>query len=253
MNEQQADLLSFVLALADDALIMGQRLSEWCYHAPYLEEDLALANVSLDYLGRANNLYEYASEIDSKQRTVDDFALGRNSREFTNLLIHELPIGDFAFTIARQFVLDVFYSKYLRALCNSGDERIALVARKAEKETRYHFRRSKQWLLRLGDGTEESHSRMQQALDQLWGYIPELFAMSSEEERLLSSDVSVDRARIKQSWSETLDDALAEATLDRPADSWAVEGGRRGIHTDHHQAMLADMQFMHRAYPGLEW
>ena len=253
MKKEQIDLLTFVIGLADDSLIMGQRLSEWCYHAPYLEEDLALTNVALDYLGRANNLYEYASEIDSQKRSVDDFALRRDTREFANLLIHELPIGDFAFTSGRQFLLDVFYSEYLKALCSSTDERVSLVAQKAEKETRYHLRRSKEWMLRLGDGTEESHARMQQAIDQLWGYLPELFAMTPEEERLQASGVSVDRTTIKLAWDAQVNDVLAAATLSRPADSWAVHGGRDGIHTEHHLPMLAEMQFLQRAYPGQEW
>ncbi len=252
-STEQAALLRFALAEADDALIFGQRLTEWSYNAPYLEEDLALSNVALDYLGRANNYYEYASELDPAGRSVDQLAMLRSSREFTNLLIHELPIGDFAFTMARQFILDSFYIEYLAALKNSTDERIAAISAKSIKEAEYHVRRSKEWILRLGDGTEESHTRLQKGLDELWGYTPELFLQSAAEAQLLSSGVSIDRSKLKNAWDERVNSVLSEATLSRPEVSWQVSGGRDGIHTETHGFLLAEMQHLQRAYPGLQW
>lgn len=251
-NEQKA-LLKLVLAEADDALIFGQRLTEWSYCAPYLEEDLALSNVALDYLGRANNYYEYASELDPAGRTVDQLAMLRSSREFTNLLIHELPIGDFAFTMARQFILDSFYIEYLAVLSHSKDERIAAIAVKSSKEAEYHVRRSREWILRLGDGTEESHNRLQSGLNELWGYTPELFLQSAAETELLGSGVSVDRRQLQYAWDKRVDAVLSEATLSRPDVSWQVSGGRDGIHTETHGYLLAEMQHLQRAYPGLQW
>ncbi len=257
MNEaiktEQSALLNFVLAEADDALILGQRLIEWCYSAPYLEEDLAISNVCLDYLGRANNFYEYASELDTRKRSADQLAMLRDSREFSNLLIHELPIGDFAFTMARQFVLDVFYVEYLAVLMDSTDDRIAGIAAKSAKECDYHLRRSREWILRLGDGTEESHTRLQNGLNELWGYIPELFMQSEAEKQLMAQGVCADRAALQPAWDACVNEVLEQATLTRPDVSWKVSGGREGIHTETHGYLLADMQFLQRAYPGQQW
>lgn len=253
VNPEQSALLSFVLAEADDALILGQRLTEWCYSAPYLEEDLAISNVCLDYLGRANNFYEYASELDAQSRSADELAMLRDSREFSNLLIHELPIGDFAFTMARQFLLDTFYVQYLAVLQGSTDDRIAGIAAKSIKECDYHYRRSREWILRLGDGTEESHTRLQKALNDLWGYTPELFMQSSAEKQLLDSGVCADRTALQANWEASVGEVLGEATLTVPDVSWQVSGGREGIHTETHGYLLADMQFLQRAYPGQQW
>ncbi|MEM8496824.1 MAG: 1,2-phenylacetyl-CoA epoxidase subunit PaaC [Pseudomonadota bacterium] len=253
ISNNQTAIQTFVLAEADDALIYGQRLTEWSYSAPYLEEDLALSNVALDYLGRANNYYEYASELDPAGRTVDQLAMLRDSREFTNLLIHELPIGDFAFTMARQFILDSFYIEYLDVMQHSTDQQIAAISAKSVKEAQYHVRRSREWILRLGDGTEESHVRLQNALNELWGYTPELFLQSSAETELLASKVSVDRSQLKPAWDKRVDAVLEEASLSRPEVSWQVSGGRDGIHTETHGFLLAEMQHLQRAYPGLKW
>lgn len=253
MTIEQSALLQYTLAEADDALILGQRLSEWCYQAPYLEEDLALTNVALDFLGRAQNFYQYATQLDPKQRSADDFAMLRDSREFRNLLIVELPIGDFAFTMVRQFLLDSFYVEFLKALQNSADRSLAGIAAKAIKESRYHLRRSHEWMLCLGDSTEESHERLQNALEQIWGYTRELFENSSAETHLLAQEIAVDRSALKPAWNQRVDAVLAESTLTRPEDGWSVRGGRQGIHTEHHGHLLSDMQFLQRAYPGQEW
>lgn len=246
-------LFHYVLALGDDALVLGQRLAEWCRNGPFLEEDLALSNVALDFIGRARLFYAYAAELEGGRRSEDDLAFLRDCREFRNLLITELPRGDFAFTMTRQLILDVFYTEFLERLQGSADARLAAIAAKAAKETRYHLRRSRDWTLRLGDGTEESHDRMQKAVDELWGYTAELFEMSEEESALAAAGIAVDRSGLRASWQAAVQDVLAEATLAPPQDDWSISGGREGIHTEHLGYLLAEMQFMQRAYPGLQW
>jgi ring-1,2-phenylacetyl-CoA epoxidase subunit PaaC len=247
------DLVDYASALGDDALVLGQRLSEWCSNAPFLEEDLALANVALDYIGRARLFYGYAAELEGRGRSEDDIAYLRDCREYRNLLIAELPRGDFAFSTARQFLVDAWSLGFLEALGHSADERLAGIAAKAIKESRYHFRRSRDWMLRLGDGTDESKRRLQDALEQLWGYTPELFGMDAIETRLSPSGIAVDRRALRPAWDACVDAVLAEAGLARPADAWSVSGGRDGVHTEHLGHMLAELQFLQRAYPGLQW
>ena len=247
------DLIDYSIALGDDALMLGQRLSEWCSNAPFLEEDLALANVALDFIGRARMLYGYAAELEGGVRSEDSIAFLRDCRDYRNLLILELPRGDFAFSIARQFLVDAFNLLFLESLGGSRDQRLAAIAAKSLKETRYHWRRSRDWMLRLGDGTEESQRRVQQALKELWGYTVELFTMSEMESRLASAGVAVDRSALLAPWNALVDATLAQATLARPAQEWSVVGGREGVHTEHLGHMLSELQFMQRAYPGLEW
>lgn len=253
MSNTRQELYDFVVAQADDAMVLGQRLSEWCSNAPYLEEDLALTNVALDYVGRAKMFYEYASRLDGGKKSADDIAFMRDGRDYCNLIIMELPIGDFAFSMARQFLVDVFNVEYMTLLQNSKDSEIAAIAGKAVKESRYHLRRSHEWVVRLGDGTEESHGRTQKAIDELWGYIDELFMTTDSELVLVKEGVAVDRALLADTWNKQVDAVLIEATLHRPGVDWSVTGGRQGIHTEHFGHMLAEMQFLQRAYPGLEW
>lgn len=246
-------LFHYVLALGDDSLVLGQRLAEWCRNGPFLEEDLAMTNVALDYIGRARLFYTYAAELEGRGRTEDDLAFLRDCREFRNFLITELPRGDFAFTMARQLILDVFYTEFLGRLQGSRDSRLAGIGAKAIKETRYHARRSHDWALRLGEGTEESHGRMQKAVDELWGYSHELFEMDEEERRLADAGIAVDRTQLKQPWQAAIQGILEEATLSPPGEDWSITGGRDGIHTEHLGYLLAEMQFLQRAYPGLQW
>ena len=260
MTEKHNNLINFVIALGDDSMILGQRLSEWCYHAPFLEEDLALANVALDFIGRAQMFYEYASQLEaqvtavkSDARSADQIAFLRDTRDYRNLLIMELPIGDFAFTMARQFMVDAYNALYLQKLAKSSDKTLAAIAAKAIKETDYHLRRSQEWVLRLGDGTDESHQRIQKAFDELWGYSAELFAMSDYETALLSKHISVDRSALNAEWKTLVTDTLQQATVKIPNDEWQVTGGREGIHTEHHGHMLAEMQYLQRSYPGVDW
>lgn len=252
-NQQRRDTVDYATALGDDALVLGQRLAEWCSNAPFLEEDLALANVSLDFIGRARMFYAYAAEHEGAGRSEDQVAFLRDCREYRNLLIHELPIGDFAFSMVRQFLVDAFNLVFLEALERSRDATLAAIAGKALKETRYHLRRSHDWMLRLGDGTDESHARMQEALEQIWGYIPELFEMTPLETRLAAAGIAVDRAALRAGWQASVEAVIAEATLERPSASWQVTGGREGVHTEHLGHLLSELQFMQRAYPGLQW
>ncbi len=242
---------AYAIGLGDDALVLGQRLTEWCGKAPFLEEDLALANTALDYIGRARFFYQAAGV--NTGRSEDEIAFGRDAREFTNHLIYELPRGDFAFTMARQFLIDAFMVPFLDALSTSRDEQLAGIAAKAVKESRYHLRRSGDWMVRLGDGTDESRQRTIAALDTLAGYVDELFEMDSLEAELATDGIGVDRARLKDAWQRTVARVLEDATLPQLATGWNVSGGRRGIHTEHLGHMLSELQFVQRAYPGLQW
>ena len=246
-------LTEFALALGDDSLILGQRLSEWSGNAPFLEEDIALANIGLDYLGRAEKFYGYVSELEGGRRSVDEIAFLRDSRSYRNLLIFELPRGDFAHTMARQLMVDAFHLPYLKRLSRSSDQRIAAIAAEAVKESRYHLTHSREWVLRLGGGTGESRKRVQRAFNALWSYGPEMFEMSRHEEALLESGVSADRSVMEGEWQASMKDLLAEATLGVPEQAWPIAGGREGVHTEHHGYLLAEMQYMQRAYPGLQW
>ena len=251
----QSPLFQYTLRLADDSVVLGQRLAEWCAGGPFLEEDIALSNVALDYIGRANLFYEYAAQLDHQERNADQLCFLRDSREYTNLLIYELPRGDFACTITRQFLVDVCALDYLAALSSSQDATLAAIAGKTVKESRYHLRRHHQWLIQLGDGTDESHRRMQAALEELWPYTHEMFVMDELESDLHKAGIAVDRATLAPRWKNTVEAALNEATLKMPAEEnvWRADGGRNGIHTEHLGLLLAEMQSMQRTSPGLQW
>ena len=243
----------YALRLGDDALILGHRLSEWCSNAPSLEEDLALANIALDFIGQARLFYGYAAELDGGDVSEDTYAYTRDCREFSNLLICELPCGDFAFTMARQYLLDEFYLAFMQSLCDSADRTLSAIAGKAVKESRYHLRRSREWMLWLGDGTQESHRRLQRAIDDLWGYTEEMFESDDLTAHLIAQNIAVESAALKDAWQQKVSATLREATLSAPSPSWSVRGGRAGIHTEYLGHLLSELQFMQRAYPGLEW
>jgi len=228
---------AFVLGLGDDALIAAQRLGEWSSRAPTMEEDIALANIALDQLGVARLLLTYAGELEGKGRDEDDLAYLRDEREFTNVHLVELDNGDFAVTMAKLLFLSAYQKPLYDALADSPDDRLAGIAGKARKESAYHLDHSAQWTIRLGDGTEESHRRMQTAVDQLWPYTYELFE---------SFDV-------RPQWTSFVEEVLARATLDRPTDSRAPTGGRRGVHTEAFSYLIGEMQVLHRAHPGARW
>jgi ring-1,2-phenylacetyl-CoA epoxidase subunit PaaC len=244
---------AYAVRLGDDALVLGHRLSEWASNAPFLEEELALANTALDYIGRARMFYSYAAQLRNDGTTEDHYAYLRDCRDYTNLLIHELPRGDFAFTMARQFMLDVFNLAYLGQLQGSGDAALAGIAGKAVKESTYHLRRSEDWMVRLGQGTQESLQRLQHAVEELWGFTPELFGMDELESALAQQGVAVDRATLRADWERKVRATLEAAGATIPEPSWQVDGGRLGVHTEHLGHLLSDLQFLQRAYPGLAW
>eukprot|EP00918_Siedleckia_nematoides_P061870 GHVU01134978.1.p1 GENE.GHVU01134978.1~~GHVU01134978.1.p1 ORF type:complete len:256 (+),score=21.62 GHVU01134978.1:380-1147(+) len=252
LNEKDL-LLQYALRLGDDALILGHRLSEWCRNGPFLEEDIALSNIALDYIGRARMYYSYAAELSGGKKSEDDFAFLRECREYQNFLIIELPRGDFAQTMARQLILDVFYTQQLEQMCESTDTTLAAIAEKAVKETKYHLRRSTDWTLRLGDGTEESQRRLQTGFDAIWGYIPEMFEQDDIEEKLVALGIAVDTKELKPKWEKQIGAILKEATTKIPQQDWTVRGGRAGFHTEHLGHLLSELQYMQRTYPGLQW
>lgn len=246
-------LLAYVLRLGDNALVLGQRLSELVTHAPELEEELANANFALDYIGQARLFYSYAAELEGKGRSEDDFAFLRDSHEFRNVLLLEQPNGHFGDTVVRQFLFEAFYLPYLEALAACTDRRIAEIAARARKEIRYHLRHVSQWLVRLGDGTDLSHARVQQSLDDHWRFTGELFA-ADEVDEIFAREWNGPRLdEIERAWNETIDAVLAEATLQRPGPQWMDGGGREGRHSEHLGYLVAEMQFLQRAYPGARW
>ena len=244
-------LLEAVVGLADDALVLGHRLSEWCGKAPFLEEDLALTNTALDLLGRARTLYGYAETLGG--RNEDEYAYLRDAGEYRNLLIYELPGDDFAVACARQFLVDVFDDLYLAQLAASADATLAEFGAKCRKESAYHRRHSTEWLKRLGDGTAESHGRMQNALGDVWDYHGELFETGADECHLVEAGVLPDRGDLEEPWTAAVGEAVRAATLEVPSNGRRVTGGRSGMHTEHLGIMLAEMQQLPRACPGARW
>ena len=249
----KASLYKYVLALGDDALILGQRLSQWAYKGPFLEEDIALSNISLDMFGRANLFLEYAATLKGNDVTADDLAFKRNEREFSNHIICEQPNGNFADTMVRQFFLDAFYKLFLQKLTKSKDEQLSAIAQKSIKETTYHLRHSSKWIIRLGDGTVESHAKVQSAIDNLWMFTNELFEMNEIDNEMLEQKIGVDCSKLKIEWDKIINEVLSEATLNRPEDANMPTGGRQGIHTEHLGHLLSDMQYLQRAYPDATW
>ncbi|SHK14613.1 1,2-phenylacetyl-CoA epoxidase subunit PaaC [Rhodothermus profundi] len=247
-------LFEYLLRLGDDALILGHRLSEWCGHGPYLEEDIALANLALDCLGHAEALLTLAADVEGKGRTADDLAFLRDAYEFRNVQMVELPRGDFAFTIVRQFLFATYACLLYEALQQSSFEPLAGIAAKAYKEMRYHLRHSSEWVRCLGDGTEESHRRAQAALDDLWMYTGELFEVDDTHRALLDARIAPDLNALYPKWKEQVESVIQEATLTVPETPlYMATGGRRGHHTEHLGHLLAEMQFLQRAYPGAQW
>jgi ring-1,2-phenylacetyl-CoA epoxidase subunit PaaC len=246
-------LLRYLLRLGDTSLVLGQRLGEWVGHAPALEEDLGLANLSLDLIGQARLLLSYAGEVEARGRDEDALAFLRDAPEFLNLTLAERPNGDFAHTMVRQVLLDAWQLEVYESLCSSTDTRLASIAAKALKESRYHYRFSSGWLVRLGDGTDESHRRAQDALNDLWRFTDELFAADEVDEQMAAAGIAPRLAELQPRWSAHIDEALREATLQRPAIARYPWHGKRGVHTEHLGHMLAEMQHLQRTYPGAQW
>ncbi|HUX72495.1 MAG TPA: 1,2-phenylacetyl-CoA epoxidase subunit PaaC [Steroidobacteraceae bacterium] len=248
-----ADLLRYALRLGDLSLVLGQRLGEWVGHAPAIEEDLGLANIALDLIGQARLLLGYAGEIEGRGRGEDEIAFLREHGEYLNPVLAEQPNGDFGQTVVRQVLIDVFQLELYGRLADSADARLAAIAGKSVKETRYHLRYSGGWLVRLGDGTAESRARVQSALERLWPYTVELFAEDDVDRALAACAVAPPLAAIQTAWSARIDQLLGEATLERPRDRPYAWFGKRGEHSEHLGYLLADMQHLQRTYPGARW
>jgi ring-1,2-phenylacetyl-CoA epoxidase subunit PaaC len=243
----------YVLRLADTSLVLGQRLAEWIGYAPALEEDLALANLSLDLIGQARLLLTYAGELEGRGRDEDALAFLRDAPEFVNLALAEQPNGDFGHTIVRQWLLDAWQLELYAGLEHSADTRLAAIAAKALRETRYHYRFSSGWLVRLGDGTAESHARTQRALDELWRFTTELFAADEVDERMSQAGIAPSLTELEPRWSARIDEALHAATLTRPASQPYPWHGKRGVHSEHLGHLLGEMQHLQRTYPAARW
>jgi ring-1,2-phenylacetyl-CoA epoxidase subunit PaaC len=246
-------LLRYVLRLADTSLVLGQRLGEWIGHAPSLEEDLGLANLALDLIGQARLLLSYAGEIEGKGRDEDALAFLRDAPEFLNLTLAEQPNGDFAHTIVRQWLIDAWQIEVYEGLAGSADTRLAAIAAKALKETRYHYRFSSGWLVRLGDGTTESRARAQQAVDSLWRFTEELFAADEIDERMAAAAIAPPLGAAAERFAKRVAEDLHRATLVRPAPQPHPWYGKRGVHTEHLGHLLGEMQHLQRTYPGVRW
>ena len=246
-------LLKYVLRLGDDSLILGQRLAEWCGHGPILEEDIALTNISLDLIGQATSLLNYAAEIEGEGRKGDDFAFLRLEKEYVNCLLVEQVNGHFGDTILRQFFFDAYRKNLFEALQLSSNKQLAAIAEKSLKETRYHLKHSSEWLIRLGDGTDESHLKMQESLNTLWRYTDELFFEDEVDCYLRDNKVIPDLSHLKGIWKEHVDAILLQAKLEIPTNNWQFQGGRLGRHSEHMGFILAELQYMQRTYPNMEW
>jgi ring-1,2-phenylacetyl-CoA epoxidase subunit PaaC len=249
----ETPLVVFVLRRADDALILGHRLSEWCGVAPTMEEDMALANMGLDLIGQARALYAYAGEAEAMGHDEDAFAYRRDERAYRNLLLAEQPNGDFAKTMARQFLYAAFAYRYWRAMMGSTDESLAAIAAKAEKEMAYHVRHCAEWLVRLGDGTPESHARTARAIEELWPLTGELFEVDDIERGIIAEGIGIDPETLRAGWRAAVAEVLEKATLKSPADGWMQKGGRDGRHSEHLGHLLAELQYVQRTIPGANW
>lgn len=246
-------LFEYLLRLGDDSLIIGHRLSEWCGHGPILEEDIAMTNIALDFVGQTTSLLELAGEVEGKGRSNDDLAFLRFDREYRNLLLVEQPNTDFGFTMLRQFLFDAYRKPLFERLTKSGNAQLAAIAEKSLKETKYHLRHSSEWVIRLGDGTEESHQRIQESLNTLWRYTSELFYADEVDAELIANGTIPSMDGLESDWKKTVDEVFAEATLEIPEKPWKFEGGRKGMHSEHLGYILSELQYMQRAYPGMEW
>ncbi len=245
--------VEYVLRFGDSALVLGQSLAAWTAHAPIVEEDLALTNVALDLIGEAREWLSYAGELEGRGRDADMLAFFRSDREFHNALLVERPNGNFADTLARQFLFDAWHVLALERLGESSDVRIGALARKVRKEALYHARRSADWVVRLGDGTQTSHARMQAGLDTLWPYVGELFEGDGVDAEMVRCGVGFDPPALREPWSARVDEVLADATLTAPRDGWMQRGGKRGVHSEHLAYLLAEMQSVRRSVPGNAW
>lgn len=247
------NLVQYIYGIADNALILGQRLGELCGHGPSLETDIAMTNMSLDLLGQTRSYYQYAAKLLGGDATEDTIAFLRNEREYKNVLLVEQPNTDFAYSITRQFLFDVFHLLLLQELQNSKDETLEAIAKKSIKEVSYHTRFSSDWIRRLGDGTRESHDRIQTAVNDLWAYTDELFHQTDADKAMVAENIGVDVTKLKAPFYKKVSEILEEATLTTPDLIYFQKGGKQGIHSEHMGYLLADLQYMQRSYPNMNW
>ncbi len=246
-------LVQYIFSIADNSLILGQRLGELCGHGPSLETDIAMTNISLDLLGQVRSYYQYAAKLIGDDATEDTIAFLRKEREYKNALLVEQPNRDFAYSIGRQFLFDVYHLLLLQELQNSSDATLSAIAKKSIKEVSYHTRFSSDWIRRLGDGTEESHSRIQTAINDLWVFTEELFLQTDAEKVMVSEGIGVDVTQLKDSFHKRVNTILEESTLQTPTIEYFQEGGKNGIHSEHMGYILTELQYMQRTYPNMTW
>ncbi len=251
--ETKDALINYCLRLGDSSLILGQRMAEWCSNGPILEEDIAMTNLSLDLIGQARTMLSYSGVVEGKGRSEDDLAYRREEREFYNTLLSERPNGHFGDTVVRNFLHDAFFYYLYQALKSSKDEMIAAHAAKSIKEVTYHLRHSSEWLVRLGDGTVESHEKVQESLNDLWEYTGDLFEMNEVDEVLIKEGIAVDLQKIKLEWDKTINTVIERSTLTRPEDAYMHSGRLDAMHSEYLGHLIADMQFLQRAYPEAQW
>ncbi len=247
------NIIQYIYGIADNTLILGQRLSELCGHGPNLETDIALTNMALDLLGQTRSYYQYVAQLSGDEKTEDDIAFLRIERQYKNVLLVEQPNRHFGYVITRQFFYDVFHLLLLQELQDSTDETLAAIAKKGIKEVSYHQRFSSDWIKRLGDGTEESHKKAQEAVDDLWRFTDELFHMTEDDTIVMQNEIGVDTVTLKEKYYQRVREVLEEATLSVPETKWFQKGGKEGIHSEHMGYLLSDLQYMQRAYPNMKW
>lgn len=247
------NLYKYILGIADNSLILGQRLGELCGHGPSLETDIACTNISLDLFGQTRSYYQYAAKVNEANISEDEIAFLRKEREYVNVLLVEQPNTDFAYTIARQFLFDVYHILFLKELEKSKDQTLSAIATKSMKEVNYHERFSSDWIKRLGDGTTVSHQKVQEAINSLWTYTDELFHQTDVDKLMVKEGIGVDVSKLKEGYYKRIIAVLKEATIEVPESKWFQKGGKQGIHTEHLGYLLNDLQFMQRTYPNMEW
>jgi ring-1,2-phenylacetyl-CoA epoxidase subunit PaaC len=252
MTKKEA-LVKYALRLGDSGLILGQRMSEWCSKGPLMEEDLAMSNIALDLIGQSRTMLSYAGEVAGGEQTEDDLAFRRNEREYYNTLLSERPNGHFGDTVVRNFLHQSFFYHLFTALTKSSDERISAHAEKSLKEVTYHVRHSAEWVVRLGDGTEESHEKVQASVNNLWSYTGDMFAMNEVDTLLIAEGIAVNLDELKPAWVKTVHDVLERANLSKPESDYMHKGSLDCIHSEHLGHMLGDMQYLQRAYPDAKW
>lgn len=247
------NLYNYILSIADNSLILGQQLGVLTGHGPSLETDIACTNISLDLFGQVRSYFQYAAKIAGDGRTEDDIAMLRKERDYKNVLLVEQPNTNFAYTIGRQFLFDVYHLAFLTELEKSKDLNLSAIAKKSIKEVRYHERFSTDWVKRLGDGTEESREKMQEAINDLWRYTEELFHQTKTDETIIKEGIGVEVSALKNAYYTKVSDILEDATLKIPESKYFQKGGKEGVHTEHMGYILAELQYMQRAYPNMEW